>query len=316
MPPCTFGCSVTTRWPRIAGTPVSSATSVTGSPASASARAVPPLDTSRQPSSCSPRPSSTIPDLSYTESNAVGTAAEGNESSRRPRNFGSTRRISCSFGSAVDRTGDGMDDEDLEARGPRALRVPLFLLRTWRWLKSIGGVAVLHRWSAALVVVLEFDVPGLPRRQRLRLSLTRLVPYVIFVAIASDDHHRPGRFGLPSVLVAPACLLARRRRHRHRPRRLPLLLRRVRRRLARPRHVPRPSPRRCSCSPAASSATGTGAPRRSESTTRRRLRRRHPTQHPSDGTLHRPSPPTALTTSRVDVSRFRTGDWLLVAAAR
>ena len=55
-PPCTFGCSVTTRWPRIAGKPVSSATSVTGTPASASARAVPPLDTSSQPRSCSPRP--------------------------------------------------------------------------------------------------------------------------------------------------------------------------------------------------------------------------------------------------------------------
>ena len=35
MPPCTFGCSVTTRWPRIAGNPVSSATSVTGMPAPA-----------------------------------------------------------------------------------------------------------------------------------------------------------------------------------------------------------------------------------------------------------------------------------------
>ena len=35
MPPWTSGCSVTTRWPRIAGNPVRSATSVTGSPASA-----------------------------------------------------------------------------------------------------------------------------------------------------------------------------------------------------------------------------------------------------------------------------------------
>ena len=46
MPPWTFGCSVTTRWPRIAGKPVRSATSVTGMPASAIAVAVPPLDTS------------------------------------------------------------------------------------------------------------------------------------------------------------------------------------------------------------------------------------------------------------------------------
>ncbi len=74
MPPCTFGCKVTTRWPRIAGNPVSSAMSVTGTPRSATAFAVPPLDRSRHPAACSPSASSTIPDLSYTDSNAVGTA--------------------------------------------------------------------------------------------------------------------------------------------------------------------------------------------------------------------------------------------------
>ena len=63
-PPWTFGCSVTTRWSRIAGTPVSSATSVTGMPASAIAEAVPPLDTSVTSSSCSARANSTIPVLS------------------------------------------------------------------------------------------------------------------------------------------------------------------------------------------------------------------------------------------------------------
>ena len=46
MPPCTFGWSVTTRWPRIAGNPVRSATSVTGTPVAAIAAAVPPLETS------------------------------------------------------------------------------------------------------------------------------------------------------------------------------------------------------------------------------------------------------------------------------
>ena len=76
MPPWTFGCSVTTRWPRIAGNPVSSATSVTGTPGSATAFAVPPLDRTRQPAACRPSASSTIPDLSYTDSNAEGTAAQ------------------------------------------------------------------------------------------------------------------------------------------------------------------------------------------------------------------------------------------------
>ena len=74
-PPWTLGWSVTTRWSRIAGTPVSSATSVTGTPRSATALAVPPLDTIRQPRPCSASARSPIPALSYTESNAVGTAA-------------------------------------------------------------------------------------------------------------------------------------------------------------------------------------------------------------------------------------------------
>ena len=64
IPPWIFGCRVTTRWPRIAGRPVSSATSVTGTPASAIARAVPPLDTRPHPSSWSDRANSTMPDLS------------------------------------------------------------------------------------------------------------------------------------------------------------------------------------------------------------------------------------------------------------
>ena len=45
-PPWIFGCSVTTRWSRIGGTPVTSARSVTGRPASASAAAVLRDDTS------------------------------------------------------------------------------------------------------------------------------------------------------------------------------------------------------------------------------------------------------------------------------
>src|SRR5215203_4487903 len=57
----------------MAGTPVSSARSVTGVPAAKISLAVPPLLTTFQPSSCRPSASSMIPDLSYTESSAVGT---------------------------------------------------------------------------------------------------------------------------------------------------------------------------------------------------------------------------------------------------
>ena len=64
MPPWTCGCSVFTRPSRISGKPVSSDTSTTASPASCSARAVPPVDRSSAP----PRRqrtarSSTRPDL-------------------------------------------------------------------------------------------------------------------------------------------------------------------------------------------------------------------------------------------------------------
>ena len=52
-PPCTIGCRVLTRPSIISGKPVISATSRTGSPASRSARAVPPVE-----SSSTPRPAS------------------------------------------------------------------------------------------------------------------------------------------------------------------------------------------------------------------------------------------------------------------
>ena len=129
MPPWTFGCSVTTRWPRIAGNPVSSATSVTGTPASAIARAVPPLDSSAQPSSCRPRASSTMPVLSYTESKAVGT----------PRRVRTTGRV----GNHPDGTARGLRcarwpvigaDRRQEARG-----VDLSKFKPGDWLLVGGG---------------------------------------------------------------------------------------------------------------------------------------------------------------------------------
>ena len=73
MPACTLGCKVTTRCPSIAGNPVSSATSVTASPAASMALAVPPLDTRVQPARDKASANSTIPVLSYTLIRAVGT---------------------------------------------------------------------------------------------------------------------------------------------------------------------------------------------------------------------------------------------------
>ena len=69
-PPCTFGCSVFTRPSIISGKPVSSATSVTLSPASASALAVPPVETSSMPCRRARGRNRPGPVLSDTESSA------------------------------------------------------------------------------------------------------------------------------------------------------------------------------------------------------------------------------------------------------
>src|SRR5262245_12295137 len=72
MPPCSAGWSVLTRPSIISGKPVMSDTPATGSPASVSARAVPPVDTSSKPRATSPRPRSTMRVLLDTLSNALG----------------------------------------------------------------------------------------------------------------------------------------------------------------------------------------------------------------------------------------------------
>ncbi len=64
MPPWMAGWSVFTRPPSISGLPVTSSTGVHRMPASVSAAAVPPLETSSQPSRDSPRANSTRPVLS------------------------------------------------------------------------------------------------------------------------------------------------------------------------------------------------------------------------------------------------------------
>ena len=87
-PAWTRGWSVFTRPSSISGKPVTAATSVTGRPASRSARAVPPVLTSSKPRATRPRPRSARPALSETESSArrgTGTLASAIAGSRRAR---------------------------------------------------------------------------------------------------------------------------------------------------------------------------------------------------------------------------------------
>ena len=69
-PPCTLGCKVLTRPSSISGKPVWSATSVTGKPLSRNSLAVPPVDSSLMPSTCSACANSRMPVLSETEISA------------------------------------------------------------------------------------------------------------------------------------------------------------------------------------------------------------------------------------------------------
>ena len=86
IPPCTFGCSVTTRCPRMAGTPVSSATSVTGMPGGghglgrAPARHQPPAELVQ-----ARRPAPRSPDLSNTDNRAVRAAIAAHPTGTHPR---------------------------------------------------------------------------------------------------------------------------------------------------------------------------------------------------------------------------------------
>ena len=77
------GWSVLTRPSSISGKPVTAATSVTGSPASRRARAVPPVQTSSNPRATRPAPSSARPALSDTDRSARrGTGSSSNAPAR------------------------------------------------------------------------------------------------------------------------------------------------------------------------------------------------------------------------------------------
>ena len=70
-PPWIFGCRVLTRPPMISGAPVCSATSCTGTPAAASALAVPPVERSSTPRRASACPRVSSPVLSETLTSAL-----------------------------------------------------------------------------------------------------------------------------------------------------------------------------------------------------------------------------------------------------
>ena len=84
-PPCTLGCSVFTRPSSISGNCVTSATSVTGRPASCSSLAVPPVDSRLKPSATSAAANSATPVLSETEINAFMADNEFEYKNRRRR---------------------------------------------------------------------------------------------------------------------------------------------------------------------------------------------------------------------------------------
>src|SRR5688572_16145992 len=84
-PPCTRGCSVLTRPSMISGKPVYVETSVTGMPASASRRAVPPVLSNSTLRAARARAKSTSPVLSETDSRAlrIVTSIERQDSGRK-----------------------------------------------------------------------------------------------------------------------------------------------------------------------------------------------------------------------------------------
>src|SRR6185437_11871781 len=71
--PCTLGCKVLTRPSMISGKPVSSLISRTGTPASRSVFALPPVETNSTPSACNAWPRSAMPLFSETLSSARRT---------------------------------------------------------------------------------------------------------------------------------------------------------------------------------------------------------------------------------------------------
>src|SRR6266545_6543076 len=79
MPPCTRGWSVFTRPPRISGAWVNSPTETTGTPASASAFCVPPVERISTSSAARRRANGTRPLLSDTETRARRTMATTSE---------------------------------------------------------------------------------------------------------------------------------------------------------------------------------------------------------------------------------------------
>ncbi len=127
IPPWTRGWSVLTRPSSISGKPVTAATSVTGRPASRSARAVPPVDTSSKPARARPAANAASPVLSETDSSArrgAGTwSSARSRSTRTCRPSGPTASAPASMSAT--------------ARGSR--RCSTARIRAWSRLRVVAG---------------------------------------------------------------------------------------------------------------------------------------------------------------------------------
>src|SRR5579875_447387 len=100
------GCSVLTRPSSSSGKPVTAATSVTGRPAAASARAVPPVESSTTPRAARAAANGTSPLLSLTESSArriwrMAAFIAAASSNQRPRTSPSSRIATIGMGKAA-----------------------------------------------------------------------------------------------------------------------------------------------------------------------------------------------------------------------
>src|SRR5882757_7377372 len=98
-PPWIAGCNVLTLPSSISGMPVTSATSVTGSPASAIVRAELPVEISATPCAVSPRANGTMPVLSLTEISARRIGREvGKVGNGATPDYRNARRYRAAYG--------------------------------------------------------------------------------------------------------------------------------------------------------------------------------------------------------------------------
>ena len=188
MPPCTFGCSVTTRWPRIAGNPVRSATSVTGTPVVGDRRAVPPLETSR-PAELVQRPG---------QLGDTGLVVDGEQRGRHRRDRSQSAIAAVQH---ITRTTVAR-----RVNPPtREKHMDFSKFKTSDWLMIAAGAVVLISRPFAL----DWAKVGSVRRQRRTRSITSSPAWYLVAARRGGRGHRvPARrrdhqAGRPAVVAHP-----------------------------------------------------------------------------------------------------------------